>query len=182
AVQDRRHVSHRITAARVLNLDDLRAKLGEHQRREAARNQSREVEHANAGEGEKHYGCRIRLFRYPYVKYRTIPTSTHQPNRDHAWGGSPCMMKMQPAAPSGATSQTSAPLNGRGRAGSFTRRMRTPSQTSANANSVPMFVRSYVSAASPTADATATTIPVTSVVAYGMRVFGSTRAPHCGSN
>ena len=63
-------------------------------------------------------------------------------------------------------------LNGRGRFGSFTRSTSTPPQTRMNAKSVPMLVRSYVSAASPIADAHATTIPVTSVVVYGIRVLG----------
>ena len=44
--------------------------------------------------------------------------------------------------PSGATAQTIGTLNGRSRFGSVMRSTRTPAQTSANANSVPMFVRS----------------------------------------
>ena len=44
--------------------------------------------------------------------------------------------------PSGATTQTNGTLNGRGRSGSLTRSTSTPAQTSANANSVPMLVRS----------------------------------------
>ena len=54
-------------------------------------------------------------------------------------------------------------------------------QTRTNANSVPMFVRSYVSPASPIRAQRPTTTPVTIVVAHGTRYFGCTRAAHRGS-
>ena len=47
AVDERRQVPHRIAAARILDLDDLRAELREHERRERARQQARQVEDAN---------------------------------------------------------------------------------------------------------------------------------------
>ena len=112
----------------------------------------------------------------------TLPTASQTPNRSHAWRGSPIITKRQAATPRGATIQTSGTVNGRGRSGSATRRTSTPPQTSANANSVPILVRSYVSAASPTSEATATSTPVTSVVVCGTRVRESTRAAHAGSS
>ena len=54
------------------------------------------------------------------------------------------------------TTWTNGTRNGRRRSGSVYRSTITPMQTSANANSVPMFVRSYVSPASPISDQSAT--------------------------
>ena len=53
AIHKRRQQSHRIPAARIFNLDHLRAQLREHQRRKCARNQAREIKDANAGEGKR---------------------------------------------------------------------------------------------------------------------------------
>src|SRR5436190_20870146 len=117
------------------------------------------------------------------------------PNRFQALPGSPYMMNTHPTAEStqtGATAsaahtffgrnretaakstekgQTAGTRNGRGRSGSVYRSTSTPVLTSTKAKSVPMFVRSYVSAASPTSAHAATNTPVMIVVVHGTLVF-----------
>src|SRR2546425_334314 len=88
---------------------------------------------------------------------------------------------MHAAAPPRHTGHASGTRNGRGRSGSLYRSTSTPTHTSTKANSVPMFVRSYVSPASPTSDASATTMPVINVVTCGTRCFTLTLAAHSGS-
>src|SRR5262245_13207836 len=107
---------------------------------------------------------RSRLLRYPYEKYNARPITSHAPKRSHALRGRPNMMYTHPAADSRHTAHANGTRNGRGRFGSVWRRTSTPMLTSMNANSVPMLVKSYVSAASPINAHTATNTPVTIVV------------------
>src|SRR6476620_8058358 len=107
-------------------------------------------------------------WRYPYTKYNARPITSHHPNRSHASRGRPRITKKQSPAPTMPTTWTNGTRNGRFRSGSVYRSTMTPMQTSMNANSVPMLVRSYVSAASPMRDHSATKTPVISVVTYGV--------------
>ena len=91
------------------------------------------------------------------------------------------MMNTHPVADSTHTGQTSGTRNGRGRSGSVYRSTSTPVLTRTNAKSVPMFVKSYVSAASPINAQAATNTPVMIVVVEGTLVFGWIVAAHRGS-
>src|SRR6185437_3168207 len=72
--------------------------------------------------------------------------------------------------------------NGRGRSGSRRRRKITPADTSTNANSVPMLVRSTTSEMFANAENVATNTPVRMVPTYGVLYFGCTFAITGGSS
>src|SRR5579884_3194601 len=72
--------------------------------------------------------------------------------------------------------------NGRGRLASVRRSTITPADTSTNANSVPMLVRSTTSAMLANAAKNATKMPVRIVPTYGVLYLGCTLARNGGSN
>src|SRR2546421_1439655 len=102
-------------------------------------------------------------------------------NRTQVSSGSPTITNTHSTAPVSDTTHTNGTRNGRGRPRSVYRSTSTPTHTRTNANSVPMFVRLYVSPASPMSDHSPTKMPVISVVTWGTRVLAWTRAAHGGS-
>src|SRR5436305_10111088 len=108
--------------------------------------------------------------------------TNHTPTRIHVSSGRPYITKRQRAAPKGDTSHTHATRNGRGRSLSVYRRTSTPTHTRTNAKSVPMFVRLYVSLASPINAHRATNTPVSIVVTCGTRCLPWTFDAHFGNS
>src|ERR1051325_1226572 len=106
----------------------------------------------------------------------TSPTTSQIPNRIQVTPGSCTIRYTQATMEMRGVSGTQGTRNGRGRSGSMRRRKITPADTSTNANSVPMFVRSTTSAMLANAANAATNTPVRIVPTYGVLYFGWTLA------
>src|SRR5471030_3042806 len=98
--------------------------------------------------------------------------SSQMPNLIHVTEGS-CHIKYKHATMEmSGVSGTHGTRKGRTRSGSMRRRKITPAETSTNANSVPMLVRSTTSAMFANAANTATNTPVRMVPTYGVLYLG----------